>query len=58
MTPFTISRLACVGLLFSAAQQASATDWPTGYSKCADEGETCKVGSAPRSVSSASPATG
>jgi pectate lyase len=51
MTPFTISRLACVGLLFSAAQQASATDWPAGYSKCADEGGTCKVGTTPRQVS-------
>lgn len=41
--------LTAATLLLSAHAQAS--DWPSGYSKCADEGETCKVGSASRSVS-------
>jgi pectate lyase len=30
---------------------AHAVDWPSGYSKCADEGESCKVGSTARQVS-------
>jgi pectate lyase len=44
-------------LLFAAAALLGATsatqarDWPVGYSKCADEGEACKAGDAPRQVS-------
>lgn len=34
-----------------AALPAQARDWPSGFSKCADERETCKVGSRPRQVS-------
>ena len=30
---------------------AHAVDWPSGYSKCADEGGTCKVGDTARQVS-------
>src|SRR5471032_2564990 len=30
---------------------ASAADWPSGYSKCADEGGTCKAGASSRQVS-------
>ena len=30
---------------------AHAVDWPSGYSKCADQGAICKAGSSPRSVS-------
>ena len=52
MNPNTLSRLACLGLLFAAVEHdAMATDWPAGYSKCADEGGTCKVGATPRAVS-------
>jgi pectate lyase len=39
-----------VALLFSAGA-AQAVDWPSGYSKCADEGGTCKAGSSARLVS-------
>lgn len=38
-----------LALLWSAG--AYAVDWPSGYSKCADQGATCKAGSSPRSVS-------
>jgi pectate lyase len=41
--------VAAAGLLLSAPVQA--VDWPAGYSKCADEGGSCKVGSATRAVS-------
>ncbi len=34
-----------------AAAPALAADWPSGYSKCADEGKSCKVGDTPRRVS-------
>ncbi len=37
-------------LLFSAGA-VQAADWPSGYSKCADQGGTCKVGSTSRAVS-------
>lgn len=37
--------------LLLASTAANAIDWPSGYSKCADQGGTCKVGSAVRSVS-------
>lgn len=30
---------------------AQAKDWPNGYSKCADEGGQCRIGSSPASVS-------
>lgn len=30
---------------------AHAVDWPSGFSKCADEGESCKVGTTARQVS-------
>ncbi|MFN3862575.1 MAG: polysaccharide lyase family 1 protein [Roseateles sp.] len=30
---------------------AQAADWPSGFSKCADEGGSCKVGTTPRQVS-------
>jgi len=37
-------RLAAVAALAcSAALPAAAKDWPSGYSKCADEGETCTI---------------
>lgn len=39
-----------VALLF-AGGTAQAADWPSGYSKCADEGGTCKAGSSSRLVS-------
>lgn len=38
-------------LILAVAGTAAAADWPKGFSKCADEGETCKVGSAGRLVS-------
>ena len=34
-----------------ALPAAHAVDWPSGYSKCADEGGTCRVGTTARSVS-------
>ena len=37
--------------LLSSAGVAQAADWPSGYSKCADEGNTCKAGSSARPVS-------
>jgi len=43
--------VASVVALLSSAGAAQAADWPSGYSKCADQGGTCKVGSSPRSVS-------
>jgi len=39
-----------VALLFSASA-AHAADWPSGYSKCADQGGTCKAGAESRMVS-------
>ena len=39
-----------LSLLF-AASAGHAVDWPSGYSKCADQGETCKAGSTVRPVS-------
>ncbi len=44
-------RLLPLALMTACAAPAMAADWPAGYSKCADEGEACKVGNAPRSVS-------
>lgn len=41
---------AALSLLF-AASTAHAVDWPSGYSKCADEGGTCKAGTSVRPVS-------
>lgn len=41
--------LGLVTLMFIASAQAA--DWPSGFSKCADEGNVCKVGSASRTVS-------
>ncbi|NHZ94045.1 hypothetical protein F2P45_34450, partial [Massilia sp. CCM 8733] len=38
-------------LACSAATPAFAADWPSGYTKCAAERETCVVGAAKRSVS-------
>eukprot|EP01034_Spumella_vulgaris_P037867 gene37867-46727_t len=38
-----------VALLSSSGAQAA--DWPSGYSKCADEGNTCKAGGSARAVS-------
>ena len=43
--------VAGVVALLSSAGVARAADWPSGYSKCADQGGTCKVGSSARSVS-------
>lgn len=37
---------ACAG-----SSPAFAVDWPSGYSKCADEGESCKAGATARPVS-------
>lgn len=42
--------LGAVALLLSTGA-AHAADWPSGYSKCADQGGTCKVGTNSRSVS-------
>jgi hypothetical protein len=38
-------------LLLAWAAPAAAADWPAGYTKCADEGGTCAVGTAKRKVS-------
>jgi pectate lyase len=38
-------------LALLAPMAAHAADWPSGYSKCADEGGSCKVGTSTRSVS-------
>ena len=43
--------LAGMVALLSSGGAAQAADWPSGYSKCADEGNTCKAGSSARSVS-------
>jgi len=48
--PRLLPSLAILATLF-AATAARANDWPTGYSKCADEGERCAAGSTSRSVS-------
>ncbi|MET0322028.1 MAG: hypothetical protein ABW069_15015 [Duganella sp.] len=40
---------AALAALFSG--HAAAADWPSGYSKCADDGKVCKVGSSARQVS-------
>jgi pectate lyase len=37
--------------LLLAASAAQAVDWPSGYSKCADEGGTCRAGTSLRPVS-------
>ena len=47
----TLIAAAVTTLLCGAAAPAMARDWPSGYSTCADQGETCKVGSATRQVS-------
>jgi pectate lyase len=53
MNPTHAPRLAALTLLFAATagQHAQAADWPAGFSKCADENGTCKVGTTARSVS-------
>ncbi|KPF59063.1 hypothetical protein D621_04035, partial [beta proteobacterium AAP51] len=52
MTNETRIRLgALFALTLGAAAPASAVDWPAGFSKCADEGGTCRVGATPRQVS-------
>lgn len=33
------------------SQPGYASDWPSGFSKCADEGEACKAGSSMRQIS-------
>jgi pectate lyase len=43
--------IASVVALLSATAAVQAADWPSGYSKCADEGGTCKAGSSARPVS-------
>ena len=49
---FKQARLAAlVALMCSAALPAAAKDWPSGYSKCADEGETCTIKDGKRLVS-------
>jgi pectate lyase len=40
---------AAVAVLFAGSAQAA--DWPSGFSKCADEGGTCKAGSTARQIS-------
>src|SRR5438045_4212622 len=40
----------CGALMLIYSASSYAVDWPSGYSKCADQGSTCKVGSS-RSVS-------
>lgn len=40
---------AALAALFASGAQAS--DWPSGFSKCADEGGTCKAGASARQVS-------
>ncbi|HEY8878689.1 MAG TPA: polysaccharide lyase family 1 protein [Roseateles sp.] len=54
LTPPPLPTVRCAGAAMSlllAASSAHAVDWPSGYSKCADEGETCKAGTATRPVS-------
>ena len=47
----TPAMLAVAALFAAVSTPALAVDWPSNYSKCADEGETCKAGSTSRSVS-------
>ena len=47
----SVASMAVAALFASAASPAFAVDWPSGYSKCADQGETCKAGATKRSVS-------
>lgn len=50
--PLPVIRPAGAALsLLLAASAAHAVDWPSGYSKCADEGETCRAGTSTRPVS-------
>ncbi|GLR12002.1 hypothetical protein GCM10007907_07920 [Chitinimonas prasina] len=46
---FKLLPLAAIFALFSTT--AFAKDWPSGYSKCADEAGVCQVGDQPRLVS-------
>ena len=39
----TLVASAAASLLCGLVAPASAADWPRGFSKCADEGETCKL---------------
>ncbi|WP_426166645.1 pectate lyase family protein [Pseudoduganella sp. R-34] len=41
----------CGALMLIYSAGSFAADWPSGYSKCADQGGTCKVGTSSRQVS-------
>lgn len=43
--------LLCAAIAALCSTPALAVDWPSGFSKCADERETCHIGSAKRQVS-------
>jgi pectate lyase len=45
------SIIAAAAALLLSSGAAHAVDWPSGYSKCADEGATCKAGASSRLVS-------
>jgi pectate lyase len=47
----TLAASAVACLLSGASSAAWAADWPTGFSKCANQGKTCKVRTGPRQVS-------
>lgn len=51
MKTTTLLRLSALAAAWAVATPALAVDWPSGFSKCADEGETCKAGTTPRQVS-------
>ena len=44
-------RLSALALACSAMTPAMAADWPSGFTKCTDEGESCKAGASARQVS-------
>lgn len=44
-------RFICGALMLIYSASSFAVDWPSGYSKCADQGAICKVGSSSRQVS-------
>lgn len=47
----TLSLLGSALLLAIGSGAAQAKDWPSGFSKCADQAGTCKIGSETRQVS-------
>lgn len=43
MNRLTLAAGAVASLMYGTAPPAMAADWPSGFSKCANEGKTCKV---------------